>query len=197
MLIHFERTCEYEMPLRLVADSAADWTHFMHVHRRSHLEFRLLAKDGVREIFLYKARMIYPLPFYRTFIAFREYLPEQEGYHQIYLHVNSGAIHYLNSRTEGDDHSSRTIGTFYFEGSRFWKYFPGLFKKLFTWRMRSVSHEDRDWMSERIRIGVFENKGCMPQIPDCFNLMDDFLKKGLPAGELSLKDRIWDGIKPQ
>src|SRR2546426_4213159 len=83
-------------PLDLTAETANDWTHFVHLHRRSHLEFRMIHKAGNREMFLYKARLLYPFPFYTPFLVVREYVAEQNGYRQFYLNLRNGRVHYLN-----------------------------------------------------------------------------------------------------
>jgi hypothetical protein len=179
MRIQFKRICESNAPLEILANANNDWTHFLHLHRKSHLDFRLLFKDGKREIFLYKARLIYPLPFYRTYIAFREYLPEQRGYHQFYLNVGTGKVNYLNNSTTMKGPFAVGSGTFVFESSRIWKWIPWIFKKLFAFRMRAVQSEDNIWMAERMKNGVFEESACATPVPEKFNLMDEFLKDGL------------------
>ena len=189
MLVSFKRICEYDAPLDVIAESASDWTHFAHLHRRSHLEFRLLSKSGNRETFLYKGRIIYPLPFYWTYIVFREYLPDQRGYHQCYLNVKTGKIHYLNHRAEIFDGRSRIEGSYRFEVARFWKLIPRVFQFLFAARMRRVMVEDDEWVAERLKNGVFENSACSPKVPEQFNLMDEFLQSANAQPELTLEDR--------
>jgi hypothetical protein len=190
MFITVKRICEIDAPLDMVADSAADWTHFTHIHRKSHKQFRLLSKDGPREIFLYEARMLYPLPFFRTFIAFREYKPEQKGYVQYYLHPKTGVVHYLTTKTISEEGVTKVIGEFSFEVSRFWKFFPRLFIRLLSFRMREVKEEDDEWIETRLEEGVFENKSCLPEIPERFNLMDEFLRDGIKPSEMTLIDHV-------
>ena len=190
MRIEFKRICDVPAPIDIVTETVVDWTHFMHLHRKSHLEFRLLHKEGRRETFLYKARLIYPLPFYRTFIVFREYLPEQRGYHQFYLHVKTGAVHYLNSVVEQGSNSALSTGIFSFDSSRFWKWFPWLFKKLFALRMRMVQKEDDVWIKGRIAVGGYNESACAPFNPEQFDLFDELLKKNLPTPEMRMQDTV-------
>lgn len=194
MWIEFKRICAVNAPIGLVADANVDWSHFMHLHRKSHVEFRLIFKEGRREVFLYKARLIYPLPFYTTFIAFREYLPEQRGYHQFYLNVRTGRVHHLNSSTVQEGEQSATVGVFRFEASRLWKWFPWLFKWLFRYRMRKVNLEDVGWIDGRIEAGGFNNPACAPTVPERFNLIDEFVQRGHPRPDMVLGDRVQDRL---
>jgi hypothetical protein len=188
MWVSFKRICEYDAPLNVIAESASDWTHFTHLHRRSHLEFRLLSKSGKRETFLYKARIIYPLPFYWNYLVFREYLPDQCGYHQCYLNIRTGKVHYLNHRAVTVSGRSRIEGTFRFEIAGFWRLIPGVFRFLFTRRMHRVMLEDDSWVADRLKNGVFENPSCSPKTPEQFDLMTELLDVTRSHPDLILED---------
>ena len=194
MYIAIKRICEVNAPLDIFAEAGNDWTHFAHLHRKSHLEFRLLYKNGVREIFYYRARTIYPLPFFTPFIVFREYHPEQRGYRQVYLDLKSGRVHYLNGKNE--QHGENVLGTgeFWFQVSWYWKYFPGLFAWLFKKRMRSVMNEDNVMIRERISLKGMDNANCAPALPERFDFFEDMMKNGYPETPFLFSDHAFEDV---
>ena len=194
MYIYMQFKYVFRAPFEPCAEAALDWTHFIHLHRKSHKEFRLLFKSGRREIFLYKTRF-HPLPFGKTFIAFREYIPEKSGYRQTYMDAGNGRTHYQDNESVKDGENVVNTSNYYLQVSCFWKFFPKLFLWLFKRRMRAVVEEDNAWLRERIRQGIFTHAQCAPPAPETFDQLDDFMKNGFPKPEISLvkgNDFFWD-----
>lgn len=177
--------------LEVIADNANDWSHFTHIHGKHIVRYDLLFKRGSREIFLYKGRRLYPLPWFDYFIVFRDYQPKQMGYRNVYYHVKSGAMNFLNSYTRAkDDGGIELVGEFVFTLPFYWKFFPGLFLFVFKKRMRGLIDEDNTLINERIRMKGFDTPPCRPKIPDSYDLYEEFLGSGkLPLADISLLDR--------
>jgi len=169
----------------MLLDITYDWTHFLHLHRKSHGEFRLLHKSEKREIFFYKARIIYPLPFFRKFLVFREYQPEVGGYRQVYYDLSTGGITYLSAftRHNKDRDSYSCMGEYIFSVSWYWKLWPRLFSIIMKQRMGRVIEEDNELVRGRAEVGGKERLACAPKQVTTFDLLDDFLQAGLPKTE--------------
>ncbi|MGA2052317.1 MAG: hypothetical protein ABSH19_03290 [Opitutales bacterium] len=195
MYINIKRIHDANVPFDVYIEAGNDWTHFTHLHRKSHLAFRLLFKSATREIFLYKSRLLYPLPFYNTFIVFREMTPATGSYRQIYHDVNSGRTHFMrgvNEQLEGG--IVRGTGEYWFDVPNFWRFFPGLYFWLFKKRMRKVAKEDNVMMRERILHGVYSRPACSPPVPDTFDLLDDLTKGEYPKAMASFSDQFFEDI---
>lgn len=179
--ISIRRTVESDAPLDLTVQIMNDWSHFKHLHRKSHREFRLLHKEGNREIFLYKARYLFPLPFGKSFIVFREYTPETKGWRQFYYDIKSGRVNYnFTGVIEREDGSVVTYGNCLIPVSPLWRLFPRLFVWLFKVRVDAVADEDEDMMRERINLGGFDNRACAPPDEASYDFIRAALKDGLP-----------------
>lgn len=177
--ILIKRNFEFKVPYELFLESQSDWTHFMHLHRKTHAEFRLLYKRGGREIFLYKARPFFLWPFPQTFIVFREYLAAGDGYRNIYLDTQTGQCHYLNGYAFRKGDSTVSIGEFLFSLPSFWRLFPSLFFWIFRQRGMKVFEEDNWWLAERLAAGnVPAHEVCAPEVPEGYDLYDDLYGAG-------------------
>lgn len=192
--IRVNRTCELRVPHALCVENQNDFTHFTHLHRKVILEYRLLFKLDKREIFLYKARRLYPLPFYDTYIVFREYIPAEEGYHNVYLNVRSGLVHYLQARTVCCGETSSVIGEYVFSLPSYWRFFPRLFYWVFKRRMHEVMEEDNIWFRSRMSShGEINSQACAPVIPESYDLLNDLLGKGvLPTADIEFEDHVME-----
>jgi hypothetical protein len=186
--IGIKRICRIKAPYDIVAHAANDWSHFMHLHHKSIANFQLLFKSGDRNIFLYKARILYPFPFFNYFLIFREDNPKEESYRNIYLDLKSGAKHYLIATVSKDGEYACTVGEYVFTQPEYWRYFHGLFFKLFKWRMRRLMAEDNIWLKERMAVGCFDNPQCAPVIPTAFDLCEDIFREGLPKADIHYED---------
>lgn len=195
MYISVKRVCESNAPLELVVEAGNDWTHFTHLHRKSHLAFQLLYKSGHREIFFYKARILYPLPFYTPYIVFREYVPERQCYDQIYQDLRSGRVHYLSGSHASLGDTVLGTGEFWFSVSSFWRYCPRLFFWLFKRRMRGVMEEDNRMIRERMRLGLASHAECDPRVPESYDLYADLMGKGLPEAEFTFSDHVFTDLR--
>ncbi len=189
--IAVRRTIQSKYPFELEAELANDWTHFLYLHRKSHLAFQLLYKKDRREIFLYKARFLFPFPFYATYIVFRETKPEQTGYFQTYLNVKTGRVNTLNSRMERNGSTGTIIGDFVFEVPRYWRFITPLFYALFKRRMRSVMHEDNKLIDDRLERKVIDTEACAPFFPEAFDFLQSELCKTKPAPDFSFEDTVY------
>jgi hypothetical protein len=178
------------MVLDIIADNANEWTHFTHVHHKHIAQYVLLYKREHREIFHYKSRRLYPLPFFDDFIVFRDYRPEQMGYKNIYYHIKSGRMNYLNSYTkEKPDGSVELSGEFVFELPFYWKFAPWFFFWAFKKRMGGLIKEDNVLIKERIQMKGFDTKPCRPLIPESYDMFDAFYGDTLPAADSRFLDR--------
>ena len=183
--LYIHRTVETNAPLDLTAEIGNDWTHFTHLHDKTISQYRLLQKHGNREVFLYKARRIWPLPFHDIYVVFREYLPEQHGYRNVYLNVRTNVAHYLNGINYGDANHSVSVSEYLFTLPDYWRLFPKLFVWVFVKRMGRIVREDNEWIEARMQhnappTGV----ACAPQIPPAFDLLDSLY----PARTLPVAD---------
>jgi hypothetical protein len=197
MYIKFRRISEMKVPFDVFAEANNDWTHFTHLHRKSHAEFRLLYKSGRRQIFLYKTRLFPPLPFCESFIVMREEMPEQAGYRNVYLHVRTGRVNYLDGSTVQGKETVEGIGEFWFEVGWPWTWLPGVFAALFRRRMRQVLEEDNVLMRERIKLGAFSSERCAPPQPKEYDFYVDMMKDGFPKPARSYEDRKLDDLMPK
>ena len=176
--IYIKRTVAIEAPFDLVVESTYDWTHFVHLHRKTIVEYRLLYKRGNREIFLYKGRWLYPFPFYDYYVVFREYHPEQYGYRNVYLNVKTGLAHYLLARTDREGETPLMVSDYLFTLPRHWRFFPRLFFWVFKQRMAWIMKEDNNWLYERMAQGNPEtNEACGPVVPEIYDTFDDLFKE--------------------
>jgi hypothetical protein len=188
MYIRIKRTCEGPGPFHLAAEAGNDWTHFAHVHRRSHMVFKLLHKSGNREIFYYKARTLYPFPFYTPYIAFREYAPEQNGYKQIYYDLRSGRVHYVSASHAMKGSNVQTIGEHWFDLPEYWRFFPKLFMLLFKIRMKRVMQEDSEMLREEVEAGIEGSDACLQSSLAEFSLFDEMTGAGFPKAAFAYED---------
>ncbi len=183
--------------LDIIADGANDWTHFTHVHSKTIIRYELLYKQGSREIFLYQGRRIYPLPWFDHFIVFRDYQPEQNGYRNVYYHVKSGTMNFLDSYTrEKPDGGIELVGKFVFTMPFYWRFFPKLFLYVFNKRMRKLIDEDNVIINERMRMQGFETPGCKPTIPERYDLFEAMFSGEMPKADVSYSDKqIYPGLE--
>ncbi len=195
MYIKITRVCETNAPFDIFENATNDWTHFMHLHHKSHADFRLLYKQGNREIFFYKSWVIYPLPFYTRYIVLREYIPEQCGYKQVYFDVANGRTHYLNGIITEGNGTVKSTGEFWFSVPWIWKFFPRLFFLFFKTRMRRVMREDNSMIMERIPLDGIENQKCAPVIPENFNFYEEFTRKKVPPpAQFEFTDHVFQHL---
>jgi hypothetical protein len=172
--IAISRDCRVRAPFERCLENQYDYTHFTHLHHKTHLEFRLLYKSGVREIFLYKARVVYPLPFYDTYIVFREHRADENGYRNVYLNVKTGKIHLLRGTVvQMEDGICSIRGEFLFSVAGIWRYFPRVFEWIFRRRMRAVFEEDNEWFRGRLLHPEINQEACAPEIPAAYDLFQD------------------------
>ncbi len=165
--------------LDAIADNANDWTHFTHVHRRHIARYTLLYKRDGREIFLYRSRRLYPLPWFDNYIVFRDWRPEQAGYCNLYYHVGSGKRHYLDSFiNETPEGGVELIGEFIFELPFYWWHMRALFFWIFKKRMRVLVAEDDALIRERLSMKNFEGAQCVPHVPEAYDMFDAFYNGG-------------------
>jgi hypothetical protein len=177
--------------LDAMADNANDWTHFTHVHSRHIARYSLLYKQGRREIFLYRARRLYPLPWFDNYVVFRDWRPEQAGYCNLYYHVSSGRRHYLDSFIkERPDGGVELIGEFIFELPFYWWRLRNVFFWIFKKRMRTLVAEDDALIRERLAMKNFESGNCKPRVPEAYDMFDVFYNGGkLPEAGAHFIDR--------
>ena len=197
MIVSMLHTTKIVAPFGLVVENANDWTHFKYLHRKSHAEFKLLHKEGSMEIFFYKARIFYPLPFYNYYICFREAIPSQNGYRQVYLDLRTGKTHFLDSRTLDEGSTVSILTDFRFAVSQWWKLWPGLFGRLYKRGMREVIREDCDHLRERIQLGAFSNDKACAEIcvPEKYDFYLDYFKNGIPKAQIFLEGRLFEDLK--
>lgn len=189
--VSIKRVFDFKAPYRIVLENQEDWTHFIHLHRKSHAEFRLLFKRGNREIFLYKARLFFGFPFFsKTYIVFRDNMPEKACYRNVYLDVGTGQVHYLNGKVVSKGETTETEGEFIFSASPFWRFFPKLYFWLFQWRGSRLLEEDNWWMAERMAAAkTTYDDFCAPEVPELYDLFDDLYgEKDLPKGDIHFEE---------
>ncbi len=183
--------------LDIIAENANDWTHFTHIHHKHIAEYKLLYKRENREIFLYKSRRLYPLPWFDYFIVFRDYRPEQLGYRNVYYHLKTGRVHYNNSYTRStEDGGIELVGELVFDLPFYWKYASGLFFWVFKKRMRGLIDEDNIAINERISMKGFDTAPCRPRVPDSFDFFEEFFgDRDLPVADIRFLDRsLYPGL---
>ena len=197
MYIKIKRIFETNVPFDIFCESVNDWTHFAHLHRKSHAELRLLYKKGDREVFFYKARVLYPFPIYNRFLVVREYRPDQLCYRQVYYNLRNGRIHYLNGFNIKKDKTVMGIGEFWFSVSPIWKFFPRLLFWIFKWRMDQVLREDNQMIGERAKHQLGSSPSCAPPIPDAFDFYEELINKWPPATEFEYESYSFDDLTPK
>lgn len=179
--VSIRRVCESRAPFEFCVENYVDWTHFVYVHRASHVQYRLIHKDGRRCLFLYRARPLRLAPWTDDYIVFREVSEDGAGYLHAYLHVKTGRLHRLEARTIPNGETTLMTAEFLFELSDWWRLFPRLFFWIFRWRMRRVMHEDNAVLREWLELGRIPRGPCSPEVPETFNLIDT----AFPGGALS------------
>jgi hypothetical protein len=185
--ISIDKTFYFRVPYALCLENQCDFTHFSHLHRKVILDYQLLYKNDKRAIFLYKARRLYPLPFYDTYIVFREMI--DNGYHQIYLNVKSGAVHYLKGTAADHGDCSSQKGEFIFCVPWFWSFFPNLFFWIFKKRITKVVDEDYEWFAGRMNSKQEDCPTCAPVVPDKFDLFEELFKNGvMPKADIHFEE---------
>lgn len=178
-----KRIDEYKNPFDIVFESNQDWTHFTHLHRKTHVRYRLLYKNGNRQIFLYKGRRLYPLPFYDDYIVFREDRPSQHGFRNVYIHAKSGHVHTLDVTLKSQGKGTLIVADNLFSLPSYWRFLPKFFLRIFLWvytsRMDRVMEEDLDLINDRVKQGRMPtiDDSCAPTIPEVYDILDDFFKK--------------------
>ena len=187
LYIKIRRSCEANAPFNLFLDAGNDWTHFVHLHRKSHAEYRLICKTGNKEVFFYKSYLLYPLPFYSKYLAVREYIPEQFSYRQVYYDLKNGHVHYLDSRNIQKENTVIGIADFWFSVSPLWRFFPNLFFWIFKRRMNCLMREDNEMIKDRIQNGGATAAACAPAIQDAFGFYDEQIKKWPPKAEFEFE----------
>ena len=175
-------------PFYIVAEGAMDWSHFTFIHGKSHRIFKVFKQTSDRLVIFYKARIMYPFPFYNNYVIVRKNLPDQFGYEQIYYDIKSAKTHYLKAVTINNGETSSIIGDFLFDVSPVWKVVPGLFFKIFKLRMRRVMNEDNIYMRERLLNGQKSNPACEFKIPDEYDFLDDFKSRNPMGTEFDFCD---------
>ncbi len=173
------RIVKIKAPYQLVFDTAQDWTHFSHLHHKVIMSHPLLYKNTERQIFLYKARRLYPLPFFDHYVIFREDLPD--GYRNVYVNAKSGHAHTVDCKVEAHGEETWVIGDHLFSLPSYWGLLPKLLPKIFLWiyrrRMDEILDEDLEWIYERM---IAEDlplvDSCAPEIPKNYDIMDEFFK---------------------
>jgi hypothetical protein len=173
-------TYQVDVPRAFIVDAATDWTHFMFVHHKYFVQYQLLLRQGRREVFLYKTRFLYPLPFYDTYLAAREYEPSGEGYRTVYYHVRSGRVTYHEAKGTVHEGVSAFYGSYVIELAGFWRLWPALFRFLFFRRMRKIQEEDREWLHERARAAGSLGPGCGPEVPPAFDFFGELFARAVP-----------------
>jgi hypothetical protein len=198
MYVAIKRVCELKAPLDLCAENANDWSHFAHVHRKSHVGFQLIQKSENKEVFLYKARLLYPLPFFITYLAIREYLPEQIGYRQVYINLKNGQKSYLSSSVVQNKETVSIIGDYRFYVSGIWKLCPRLLFWIFRMRMKKVMDEDNEVIREQIALGDFKGvANCQGMAATTQDVFAKHFQKTMPDAELKFEDYAYaDLTKP-
>jgi hypothetical protein len=190
--IFIRRDCEVKAPYSLCLENINDYTHFTHLHRKAILEYRLLYKLGNREIFLYKARRLYPFPFYDTYVVFREYVKADGGYSTLYLNVRSGAVHHLKGWVVDHGETCSIMGDFVFTLPSFWRLFPKLFFWVFKRRMKAIFDEDCQWFKGRMAEDASpDSPGCAPYVPETYDLFLDLFKNDtVPAADIKFHEKV-------
>lgn len=176
------RTVEAKAPFKLYYDLNQDWTHFSHLHRKAIVSHRLLFKDDKREIFLYKARRLYPFPFYDDYIVFREDVPSQNGYRNVYVNTKSGHVHTVEVKLESQGDRTLMVGDHLFSLPSYWRFLPKFFLRIFLWvyrwRMDQILDEDHGLIYESMKMGCPPtDDSCAPVIPETYDVLDVFFKK--------------------
>ena len=178
------RTIEFNAPYQYVVDSVEDWTHFSHLHRKAIAGLHLLSKSGPHAVFLYKARRLYPLPFYDHYVVFREDLPNQQGFRNVYVNAKTSATHTLDVKIIRNGDGAIVVGDHLFSLPEFWRHLPKIFMNFFLviyqWRMDQVLDEDFEWIFERIQNEKTPGSGnCAPAVPADYNLIQSVFEKKL------------------
>ncbi len=176
------RTVEFKAPFQFVVDSIEDWAHFGHLHRKSIAGLSLLSKSDERTIFLYKARRLYPLPVYDYYIVFREEMPSQYGFRNVYINAKTGASHTLEVKAEWQVDRAIVVGDHLFSLPSYWRWLPKFFLRLFLqvyhWRMDKILDEDFEWIYERMTMeGPPASGSCAPAIPESYDVLENSFKK--------------------
>ncbi len=174
MQIFIKRKLKVNADAHLVFENANDWMHFAFVHRRSHSVFKPLVQVENRTIFFYKARLLYPFPFFRTYLVVRQDEPEQKGYQQIYLGLNGEVESYLKARCYIENGVPIQEGRFLLQVHWYLKPWPKLFASIFRVRMYKVALEDNDYLVSATPINQKENSRA--DISSCF-VDEKFLEK--------------------
>ena len=195
--IYIKRTCEIRASYELCLESQMDWTHFAHLHRKSHAAYRLLYKRDRREIFLYKARRLYPLPWYDHYIVFRDNDASGTKFWSAYHNVKSGHTHYQSGNVECHGETTSLIGEFVFALPSYWRRFPEFFLWIFKRRMRGLMDEDCAWIGERMRVGAAASSpGCAPVVPERYDLYEDLFGNGeLPPADIKFENYVYEGFE--
>ena len=193
--IFLRRTLQLKAPFKVVADVNHDWTHFPHLHRKTIKSHRLLYRNGQRQIFLYKARRLYPLPFCDDYVVLREDTPNG-GYRNVYVNVKSGAIHALDAKLESQGDWTVVTADHFFSLPSYWRFLPKIFLRLFVWvfkrRMNRIVDEDNEWIYGLMKTeNVSTEDACAPVVPPTYDILDEFFKKEpWELADVRLEDRL-------
>ncbi len=192
MYLFLKHEIEYKAPAEYILDADLDWTHFTHLHKKSHKLFMLLAKTPDYSVFLYRTRYVSFLPFSTGFVVFREYLPESEGYRQVYIPVNGGNPNVLESTHIRHEEKGTITSSakFYFWLNWYWRLVPSLFCNLLRMRMIKVWNEDFSMIKERIAKQSTTNQACSTPLPDLFRFDRVFLKE-MPEAQVAFYGKMY------
>lgn len=178
------RTIDFCAPFQFVVDSVEDWTHFSHLHRKAIAGLYLLSKSGNNSVFLYKARRLYPFPFYDYYIVFREDRPLDHGFRNVYVNTKTGATHTLDVKTYKRGEEATVVGDHLFSLPAYWRWLPKIcmnfFLKVYQWRMDAVLDEDFEWIFERMKNPDNSvTSHCAPAVPHDYNIVESVFEKKL------------------
>lgn len=173
------RVMKIKAPYQLVFDTAQDWSHFSHLHHKVIISHPLLYKNTERQVFLYKARRLYPFPFFDYYVIFRQDLPD--GYRNVYVNAKSGHMHTVDCKVEAQGDETWITGDHLFSLPSYWGLFPKLFPQIFLWiyrkRMDEIMDEDLEWIYERMTSeDLAPVDACAPAVPETYDIMDEFFK---------------------
>lgn len=183
-----KRTTLTKAPQDIVYDVNQDWTHFSHLHRKVIVKHHLLFKSGDRQVFLYKARRLYPLPFYDDYIVFREDRPAQRGFRHVYVNAKSGGVHTLDAKLKSEGDWTWVEAEHFFSLPSYWHFLPKFFLRIFLWiyrwRMDKVFDEDNEWIYELMtKKNLPSTNVCAPVVPENYDVLDKYFEK--KASELA------------
>lgn len=148
MRIVVQRKLRVRSPAQLVFANSNDWRHFAYIHRRSHALFKPLIQMGGRCVFLYRARILFPIPIFQNFLVVRQEDVDGLGYQQIYLDLNGDVKSYLRARCYVENGVTVQDGRFVLKVPWLLRWTPGVLVWIFARRMKRVADEDGVYLKE-------------------------------------------------